>query len=178
MIDIMRTRRSVRSYEKKPLDERSLQTMKEALLRCPSSMGKNPWTFIFVDNPETLLLLSKTKEHGSDFLKGAALGIVVCGDEAVSDVWVEDCAIASVVVQLTAHSLGLGSCWVQIRKRNHSSDETAEEYVQKALGIPKNVKVDAIISIGHPAEVKAPRSAEQLEYRKIHYNRYGERQEG
>jgi nitroreductase len=173
MIDILRTRRSIRAYEKKPIDGRSLQIMKEALLRCPSSMGKNPWTFIFVDDPGTLIQLSKAKEHGSDFIKDAPLAIVVCGDESVSDVWVEDCAIASIVVQLTAHSLGLGSCWSQIRRRQHSGEETAEEYIQKLLGIPNNVRVDAVIAVGRPAEVKPPRPADKLDYAKIHHNRYG-----
>jgi nitroreductase len=173
MIDILRTRRSIRAYEKKPIDEQSLQIMKEALLRCPSSMGKNPWTFIFVDDPGTLLQLSKAKEHGSEFIKGAPLAIVVCGDESASDVWVEDCAIASIVVQLTAHSLGLGSCWCQIRNRQHSGGETAEEYIQKLLGIPKTLRVDAVIAVGRPAEAKQPRPTEGLDYAKIHHNRYG-----
>lgn len=175
MIDILRTRRSIRAYEKKPIDGRSLETIKEALLRCPSSMGKNPWTFIFVDDPGALLNLSKAKEHGSEFIKGAALAIVVCGDESVSDVWVEDCAIASIVAQLTAQSLGLGSCWCQIRNRQHSGGETAEGYIQKLLGIPKNLRVDAVIALGYPAEAKPPRPAAGLDYGKIHRNRYGEK---
>ena len=127
MIEILRSRRSIRKYEKRPIDERSLETLKEALLRCPSSRGINPWTFIFVDEVDLLAGLSKAKEHGSGFLKNAALAIVVCGDESESDVWVEDCSIAAIVAHLTAHSLGLGSCWIQIRNRAHSTEKTAEQ---------------------------------------------------
>ena len=174
MIDILRTRRSIRKYEKKTIDRRSLEIMKEALLRCPSSRNINPWTFIFVDDPDVLKQLANAKEHGSSFLKDAALGIVVCGDETMSDVWVEDCTIVSIVVQLAAHSLGLGSCWIQIRNRTHSKGKTAEAYVQELLGIPKNLKVESIISIGFPAETKTPIPAEELDYTKIKYNRYGE----
>jgi nitroreductase len=172
MIDILRTRRSIRKYEKKAIDGRSLEIMKEALLRCPSSLGINPWTFIFVDDPDVLYQLSQTKEQGSHFLKDAALGIVVCGDEIKTDMWVEDCSIAGIVVQLAAHSLGLGSCWIQIRNRPHSKGKTAEEYIQELLGIPKNLKVESIISIGFPAETKKSIPAEQLDYGKIKYNRY------
>jgi nitroreductase len=172
MIDILRTRRSIRIYEKKAIDKNSLEILKEALLLCPSSRGINPWTFVFVDDAELLKQLAKAKEHGSSFLKDAALGIVVCGDETKSDVWVEDCSIASIVVQLTAHSLGIGSCWIQIRKRPHSQDTTAEEYIQKLLNIPKHFKVESIISIGYPAETKKPISQERLENNKIHYNQY------
>jgi nitroreductase len=170
MIDILRTRRSIRKYEKKTLDNASLDILKEALLRCPSSRGINPWMFIFVDNNELLNKLSMSKEHGANFLKDAALGIVVCGDETKSDVWVEDCSIASIVVQLAAQSLGLGSCWIQIRKRAHSKDTSAEEYIQELLGIPRHMKVESIISLGYPAEVKKPVPLEKLEFEKIRFN--------
>ena len=172
MIEILRSRRSIRKYEKRPIDERSLETLKEALLRCPSSRGINPWTFIFVDDADLLAGLSKAKEHGSGFLKNAALAIVVCGDESDSDVWVEDCSIAAIVAHLTAHSLGLGSCWIQIRNRAHSTEKTAEKYVRELLGIPSNLRVESIISIGFPGENKTPLPAEKLQFEKIKYNRY------
>jgi len=172
VIDILRTRRSIRKYEKKAIHKESLEILKEALLRCPTSRGINPWMFVFVDDPGLLELLAKAKEHGSSFLKDAALGIVVCGDETKSDVWVEDCSIASIVVQLTAQALGLGSCWIQIRKRPHSQDRTAEEYIQETLSIPQHMKVESIISIGYPAESKKPIPMEKLEFEKIRYNKY------
>lgn len=172
MIEILGHRRSIRKYEKRPIDKGSLETLKEALLRCPSSQGTNPWTFIFVDQPDLLSRLSKAKEHGSYFLKNAALGIVVCGDETRSDVWVEDCSIAAIVAQLTAHSLGLGSCWIQIRNRAHSAEKTAEDYVRELLGIPSDLRVESIISVGYPAETKPLVPAEKLQFEKIKDNRY------
>jgi nitroreductase len=167
MIDLLRTRRSIRKYKKEVIDHRSLEIIKEALLRCPSSRSINHRTFIFVDDTGLLSGLSKVREHGSQFIKDAALGIIVCGDEIKSDVWVEDCAIASIVAQLTAHSLGLGSCWIQIRNRVHSREMTAEEYIQGILNIPRNLKVLSIISIGVPAETKSPLPIEELDYANI-----------
>jgi nitroreductase len=172
MIKILRTRRSIRKYEKKPIEAPAVEIIKEALLRCPSSRGINPWAFIFIDDPEVLQKLSKAKEQGAQFLKDAALGIVVCGDEAKSDTWVEDCSIASIVAHLTAHSLGLGSCWIQIRNRPHSKERSAEEYVRETLAIPGNFKVESIISVGYPAEARPPVQADQLDYGKIKYNGY------
>lgn len=172
MINILRTRRSIRKYERKAIEKDSLEILKEALLRCPSSRGINPWMFVFVDDTKLLKELAKAKEHGSSFLKDAALGIVVCGDETKSDVWVEDCSIASIVVQLAAESIGLGSCWIQIRKRTHSQEKTAEEFIQKILGIPQHLKVESIISIGYPAEIKQPIPREKLELEKIRYNKF------
>ncbi len=172
MIEILRTRRSIRKYEKKEIDKGLVDVLKEALLRCPSSRGNNPWTFIFVDDSELLHRLSQAKEHGSTFLKDAALGIVVCGDETKSDVWVEDCSITSIVVQLAAHSLGLGTCWIQVRNRFHSKEKTAESYIQELLGIPSHLGVECLIAMGYPAETKTPVPFEQLEYGKIKYNGY------
>ena len=152
--------------------------MKEALLRCPTSMGRNPWTFIFVDDPDLLARLSLAKEQGSRFLKGAPLGIIICGDEKISDAWVEDCSIAAIVVQLIAHSLGLGTCWIQIRNRSHSPTLTAGEYVQDLLGIPGHIKVECMISVGFRAETKSPVPLEKLDYEKIRYNGFATKKTG
>jgi nitroreductase len=169
MIDLLRTRRSIRKYSKTPIAPNQIDALKEALLRSPSSRGINPWEFIFVDDPALLEKLSRAKQLGSEFLKNAKLGIVVCADESKSDVWVEDCAIASILVQMTAHSLGLGSCWIQIRLRNHNETTTSESYIQKLLNIPEKIKVATIISIGHPDEIKRPKEASKLDYGKIVY---------
>ena len=156
MIEISRSRRSIRKYEKRPIEGESLEIIKEALLRCPSSRGNNPWTFLFIDEAELLDRLSRAKEHGSHFVKNAALAVVVCGDETRSDVWVEDCAIAAITAQLTAHSLGLGSCWIQIRNRPHSAEKTSKASVRELLNIPENLRVASIISIGFPGGTKTP----------------------
>jgi nitroreductase len=172
MIEIVRNRRSIRKYEQKKIDANTLDILKEALLRCPSSRGINPRAFVFVDNPDLLQQLSQAKEHGSGFLKDAALGVIVCGDETKSDVWIEDCSIASIVVQLTAHSLGLGTCWIQIRNRPHTKEMTSERFIQGLLGIPEHLRVECIVSIGYPAENRTPLPFERLDFDKIKCNGY------
>ncbi len=172
MIEILRKRRSIRKYQATPIDSRAMEVLKEAALRSPSSRGINPWTFIFVDQKELLAKLSQAKEQGSHFVKDAALAVVVCADETKSDVWVEDCSIAAVVLQFTAQSLGLGSCWSQIRNRSHSKQESAERYIQELLHLPANLKVLSIIAVGVPAEAKTPIVKEQLDYTKIRQNIY------
>jgi nitroreductase len=136
----------------------------------PSSRGHNPWEFVLVDDRDLLYDLSKSKQHGSDFIRKAPLAVVVCADSTKSDVWVEDCSIAAIIVQLTALSLGLGSCWAQIRNRKHDDDSTAEEHVRRLLGLPEQIKVESIIAIGHPAENLPPIPASRLQYEKIRRN--------
>jgi len=167
MLDILRKRRSIRKYKAKEIEPELIELLKEAALRSPTSRNFRPWRFLFITDRAKLEALSRAKTSGSSFLKGASLGVVVCADENESDVWIEDCSIASIILQLTGQSLGLGSCWIQIRKRMHRDSQTSEDYVKGVLGLPENMKVESIISFGYPDEEKSPIPKAQLEYNKI-----------
>ena len=172
MIELLRKRRSIRKFTQGKIAPETVELLIEALLRAPSSRGINPWEFIVVDDKELLSGLARSKKHGSEFLKNAPLAIVVCADSTKSDVWIEDCAIASIIVQMAALSLGLGSCWAQIRNREHDGGRSAEEYIRELLGLPEHMKVESIIGLGHPAEIKRPIPSEDLHYGKVSRNRY------
>jgi len=172
MIDILRNRRSIRKYKDKKVEQEKIDILNEAVLRSPSSRGKNPWEFIIVQDKEKLQKLSKAKNHGTSFFASAPLAYVVCADTAKTDVWVEDCSIASIILQLTAESLGLKSCWAQIRKRPHDDNITANDYIKKLLSIPDNYEILSVIAIGYPDEEKQPHSKEELQYEKIHIENF------
>ena len=76
-------------------------------------------------------------------------------------------------IHLASESIGLGSCWIQIRERMHNDIVTSEEYVSQILKIPGNIKVESIVAIGYPAEKKLPHSKEALHYEKVHNNLFG-----
>jgi nitroreductase len=122
------------------------------VLRSPSSRCLDPWEFIFVTDKSLLARLAEAKPHGSHYLRDAALGVVVLGDEEKADTWIEDCSIASIILQLTCEHLGLGNCWVQIRMRDFDQTTSAEDRVRQILNIPGHLRVESIISIGHPAK--------------------------
>jgi nitroreductase len=172
-IPLIQKRRSIRRFLKKPVEPEKIELLIEAALRAPSSRGLNPWEFIVVSDRELLKKLSKAKIHGSAFLKNAALGIVVCADPAKCDVWIEDTSIASIFIHLAAESIGLGSCWIQIRERMHNDTVTSEEYVSNTLNIPGNIKVESVIAIGYTAEQKKPHPKNALQYKKVHNNLFG-----
>lgn len=171
MIDLLRSRRSIRRYAPRPIEPDKQALLEEALLRAPSSHHHRPWEFVFVEDRETLGQLARAKPHGSSFLAGAPLGIVICGDSSLSDIWVEDCSIAAILVQLTAHSLGLGSCWVQIRARMHDDTTPAGDYIRRLLDIPPRLEVLAVIGAGYPAETRPGRPTEELLREKIRRRR-------
>jgi len=173
MIELLRKRRSIRKFTPEGVAPELVETLMEAALRAPSSRGINPLEFIVVDDPETLLKLSGAKQHGSEFLKDAPLAVVVCADTVKSDVCIEDCSIAAIIIQLTAVSLGLGSCWAQIRNRLHDREKSSEAYIRELLGLPEHIMVETIIGIGYPAERKIPVPAARLQRDKIRFNRWG-----
>ena len=172
-LDLIRQRRSTRKYTDQEIEADKIELLKEAALRSPSSMGHNPWEFVFVKDKQVLTQLSKAKPHGSSFLANARLGIVVCADPEKSTVWVEDASIATIFIQLAVESQGLGSCWIQIRERMHDATKSSEAYIAKVLNIPSNLKVESMVGIGYPAEKKSPHSRDELQDEKIFLNRYG-----
>jgi nitroreductase len=167
MIEILRVRRSIRKYLDKEIETEKVEILKETLLRSPSSRNINPWEFSLIRDKKLLVKLSKAKLHGASFLKDAALGIVIAADGTKSDVWIEDCSIAAILVQFAAQSLGLGSCWIQIRERMYNQNKPSEQYIKEILQLAVNLKVESIISIGYPAEKKEPISKESLDYKKV-----------
>lgn len=172
MLDLLKTRRSIRKYQDKEVEKSKLDTILKAALLSPSSKSRRPWEFIAVTDQEVLEKLSLCKKHGSKPIGKAPLAIVVAADPEACDVWIEDCSIASIIIQLTAQSLDLGSCWIQVRERLHSEGQKAEEYIKDILDIPQEYVVESVITIGYPAEEKKPYDLEQLPFEKIHYDKY------
>ncbi len=172
-IGLVENRRSIRKFKDNAVEDDTIATLVEALLRAPTSMGKNSWEFVVVNDRDRLAKLSRAKPHGASFLRNAPLGIVVCGDPQISDVWIENSSIASIYIHLAAASLGLGSCWVQIRARAHDESLSAEDYIADVLGLPARLKVLSIIAIGYPAESKPPHAKDSLAWDRVFFNEYG-----
>ncbi|WP_028318398.1 nitroreductase family protein [Desulfobulbus elongatus] len=175
LIDLLRSRRSIRRFTEQPVEPEKIDLLLEAALRSPSSKGNNPWELIVVTDREMLRRLAVAKAHGATFLQGAPLAIVVCADPVKSDVWVEDAAIAATLVHLEATDLGLGSCWVQIRLRQREDGSDAQAYLADLLGLPEGVMVLAIVGIGHPADSKSGHPSSSLHFDQVSFERFGRR---
>jgi nitroreductase len=177
LIDLLRKRRSVRRFEERPVEEDTIDLLIESVLRAPSSRSLNPWEFVVVRDREMLTRLAQAKPHGAAFLKDAPLAFVVCADPARCDVWVEDCSIAAILLHLAATDLDLGSCWVQIRLREHGDGRMAQEYVAELLGLPQGMVVEAIIAIGYPADELPGHPRASLLDGRVSFERYGKKRE-
>ena len=170
--DLLKSRRSIRKFQNREVEKEKTDTILKSALLSPSSRARRPWEFIAVTDKELLKKLSGCREHGSQFLAGSPLGIVVIADPEACDVWVEDASIASIIIQLSAQSLDLSSCWIQVRERFHSGEVKAEDYIKRVLGIPPKYRVECMVAIGYPAEEKRAYDDNELLYEKIHINRF------
>lgn len=172
--ELIKRRRSMRKFTGEELTQDEVVSLLKAALMSPTSKRSNSWQFVVVDDKSTLELLSKCKEAGASFLKDAAVGIVVLGDPLASDVWIEDASVASIMIQLQAEDLGLGSCWIQVRERYTATGMSADEFVHGVLDIPLQLQVLSIIAVGHKGMERKPFDENKLQWEKIHLNKYGE----
>lgn len=169
--ELIKIRRSMRMFTDELLSSDEVKLLLRAALMSPSSKGTHSWEFVVVDDKDKLLQLSQCKDKGADFLKDAPMAVVVLGDPAVSDVWVEDASVASTMMLLQAEDLGLGSCWIQIRRRADEEGGDAEENVRQILGIPAKFRVLSIVAVGHKGMERKPFNEDRLLWEKVHiYN--------
>lgn len=171
--ELIKNRRSMRKFTPEEISQEEVVTLLKAALMSPSSKRSNCWQFIVVDDKETLEKLSFCKENGSSLIKGSALAIVVVADPLASDVWIEDASIASIMIQLQAEDLGLGSCWVQIRERFTSDGIPSNEFVHEVLDLPLQLQALSIIAIGHKGMERKPFDEKNLQWEKVHINKFG-----
>lgn len=171
--ELIKNRRSARKFTSEELTQEEVVTLLKAALMSPTSKRTNAWQFIAVDDKEILSQLAHCKEHSASFIADAALAIVVTADPLASDVWIEDASIASIMIQLQAEDMGLGSCWVQVRERFAATGMPSDEYVHGLLDLPLQLQVLSVIAIGHKGMERKPFNEDNLQWEKIHINKYG-----
>jgi nitroreductase len=142
VFEAVQERKSIRTYQDKPVPREKLERILEAGRLAPSARNVEPWHFIAVTNPEKRKALSKGLY--AKFVAQAPLVIVVCGDKKASADWyVVDASLALENMVLTAVNEGLGTCVV---------GSFEEKDIKAALKIPDNFEVIAMIAVGYAKE--------------------------
>ena len=172
LLTYFQNRRSVRSYTGAPVPEEAVNQILQAGMLSASGKALRPWEFIVVRTKETLRALAECRKPAAKMLQDADCAIVVLGDEARSDVWVEDCSVVMANMHLMADGLGIGSCWVQGRLREASAGGSSEAFVRKLLGFPEHLRLEAILTLGMPVQRPEPHCLEELPTEKIHRETY------
>jgi nitroreductase len=154
---ILNTRRSVRSFDSKPVNEKDIISIIEAARLSPSACNSQTWRFIFVTHQEIIRKICYEAMRPiipNKWLEQAPLVIVGCSQLDVIanrvgarvtgiEYYQIDLGIAMEHMVLKATELGLGSCWIGW------FDET---HIKGILGIPKKIKVSALLAVGYPKE--------------------------
>ncbi|MBQ4577701.1 MAG: nitroreductase family protein [Clostridia bacterium] len=157
-LNTIMNRKSVRKFSDTPISEETVKTLLQAGMSGPSCVNSRCWSFVVVRDKEMLLKMADANVKYADPLRGAALGILVCGDlsrteffAASREFWVIDGAIAAQNMILAAESLGIGSCWLGTWPVKERVDN------QTALfGLPEHIVPHSVIAFGYPAEDVPP----------------------
>ena len=155
LIDLILSRRSIRSYENKDIPEEALRQILEAGRQAPSAANRQPIRFVVVTDHGILKKLCDTLI--TRFAKSAPIAIAGCADvkSLLTGKWaVVDATIAMQNMVIAAWALGIGSCWI---------GACNEEKVRELLKIPDKWKFVGLLTLGYPAEKPKPRKKKQFE---------------
>lgn len=171
------TRRSVRKYQEKQITEEELQQILLAGSYAPSGKGRQSWKFTVVQSPETLkqinkvlceailavpegtelyghisFLLGIAQKEDANLLYHAPTYVIVSNQ---TDNWnaMADSALALGNMMLTAHSLGIGSCW--LNQLPGLTDQPAVRKLMTELDIPAAHSIFGSIALGYAKEEPA-----------------------
>jgi nitroreductase len=151
-LEAIHTRRSIRTYQDKPVPDDLIQEVLAAAMSAPSACNAQPWQFVVIRDREILKEIPRINSHAA-MAAHAPLAILVCGDlglEISAGYWVVDCAAAVQNLLLAAHALGLGAVWTGVFPQ-----QDRIESFRGLLKLPQQVVPHSLIAIGYPAEQPA-----------------------
>ena len=173
-IENIMTRTSIRQYKDQPVEDEKIDIMLKAAMAAPTAVNLQPWHFIVITDKETIGVLSGRQPTNAPLL------IAVCGDTdkttmpdgngKLPDFWIQDVSAATENLLLAAHALGLGAVWTGVYP---VMERTAE--VANVLNCPKNIVPLALVRVGYPDEVPAPK--DKFKQENISYNKFGGKKE-
>lgn len=162
LFEVIRERRSIRKYQDRPVEPEKIAQIMEAARLAPSWKNMQCWKFlILTDEQKKQALLSAFPDDnpGKKALSQAPVIIVACADPKQSGIeegqeyYMSDVAIAIEHILLSAHALGLGSCWMGL---------FSQATMKKALGIPEQFRIVGVTPLGYPDQEPKPRPRKEL----------------
>jgi nitroreductase len=181
--EVLKTRRSIRAYQDKPVSDALLQELIDLAILAPSAMNIQPWAFSVITNRDSLRQLNtRVKEvlkasgfadnlemenlrqalNNPDFdiLYGAPALICIFGNAGMP-VAAVDCQLAAENLFLAAHAKGLGTCYMGFVLVAREDPQ-----VRQLLRIPEGFDLAAAACVGYPSMTPGPpeRRPAQIEW--------------
>ena len=146
IIDVIKSRRSVRQFLDRPVEDERISEILEAGQWAPSGLNNQPWRFVVVKEPGLIASMAECTRYGA-IIRGAPLLIAVFLDEDVMYDHTKDSQACGAAIQnmlLAVHGLGLGAVWLgEILNRKTE--------VCRILEAPESMELMAVIAVGYPA---------------------------
>lgn len=167
VFEAIQSRRSVRSYLARPVEDDVLNHVLEAARLAPSANNRQEGRYVAVRDQESKHMLSIAAE-GQGFVAESAAVIACCAAESAHVMacgqpsYTVDVSIAVDHMTLAAWSLGLGTCWI---------GAFDEDRVRGILGIPGSVRVVALLALGYPKHPSSARPRKTL-HEIVHYEKW------
>lgn len=164
IIELIKSRRSIRQYQDKPVPRKLLEKLVDAARFAPTARNVQPWEFVVITEPETLKKIAALADNGR-FMALAKAGIAVfCSD---TKYYLEDGCAATQNILLAATGLGIGSCWIAGDKKPYCGQ------VSELLNVPPAFKLVSLIALGYPMSADNLRPAEKRSAKEIiHWEKF------
>ena len=141
VFEAIKKRRSIRSYEDKPVEKEKIEKLLEAARLAPSAKNMQEWKFIVITDKEIKEKLVPACKN-QKFISEAPVVIAAVSDPSFR--WYKvDVGIALEHIALEAVELGLGTCWI---------GAFYEDKVKEILSVPDNMEVVALMTVGYGKE--------------------------
>lgn len=144
--DAIRSRRNVRSYEDRPLDEADLNRILESGRRTPSSRNQQRWDCVVVTDGQRLERLSRVWRGAGHVADSAATIALIAPDEdsgSERESIQYDLGQLTMSIMLAATDLGVGT--------GHSAVQD-QDLAREILEFPEDHFCAWLIGLGYPAD--------------------------
>ena len=148
VMEAIRKRCSVRSYQDRPVEKEKLEEVLEAARLAPSASNRQEWRFVVVQDKDIRKRLAQAAKNQT-FVSEAPVVIACCAKTDNHTMtcgqmcYPIDVAIAIEHMALKATEEGLGTCWI---------GAFYEDKVKEILGIPQDIRVVELLILGYPAK--------------------------
>ena len=168
VLQAIKERRSIRRFKAEQVKDEELNTVLEAGTWAPTGHGsQDPW-IVAVQNPEQRATLSKANAEimgtTSDPFYGAPTQVYVFASRD-NDNNVKDGSLVLGTMMLAAHSIGLGSCWInRVDKMSERDDVKA---LMKEWGLPDGLVGVGSLALGYAAAAPRPGKPRKEGYSRV-----------